>query len=103
MDIERAKEITSACVHTITARMLHGKVVPLPKCSLEEMLLANRLVNEMPEKRVDNGNGSITTTVRVRCDPRIVALHYAFEHYESDPCVMLEALGFKATATGDEG
>lgn len=47
MDLERAKEITAACVDAVARRLIGGEDVPLPNCSLEEMLVANRMVREL--------------------------------------------------------
>lgn len=93
MDIERAKEITYGCVRTAFARTVGDERVPLPDCSLEEMLIANRLVQELGSE--PNGDG--TSRMRMTVDPRGIALDYAFEQFGSDPVNMLEQLGFSVT------
>lgn len=67
--------------------------VPLPKASLAELLEANEIVEAQPPERINGG-----VRLRTHCDPRIVALHYAFEHYERNPYVMLNQLGFEIAA-----
>ncbi len=92
MSLEKAHEINAGCCKTVFALMMENKLVPLPKdYSLEEMLIASRLVAEAPGKDEGNGMRSYTTHV----DPRALALHYAYDHFGSSPLELLEALGFK--------
>jgi hypothetical protein len=86
MTVESAKLITADVVTSIMSKILTGEYRPLPDMvTLEEMLMANRIVDELPP-----GNEPIPMTA----DPRIVALFYAFEHYGQDPVSMFRELGF---------
>jgi hypothetical protein len=89
MTFKRAREITEACVRTCFATTMGEKYVPLPTCSLVEMLQANEIV--AADRGLDNGDGTRTTLMN--CAPRIIAAHYAFEQYGKDPRQLLEALG----------
>ena len=92
MDIEKAREITRRCVESSMSVVMGGPYVDLPAdCTLEEMLEANRLVSENRETPGEDGATNVAMTV----DPRGIALHYAFEHYEKDPREVLRALGFE--------
>jgi hypothetical protein len=91
MTVERAREITAACVRTCFATTIGEEYVPLPTCSLLEMLQANEIV--AADRGLDNGDG--TRTILVNCAPRIIAVHYAFEQYGQDPSALLEALGIE--------
>lgn len=98
MTLERAHEINGQCVRV--AAECGGLVPPLPSgpaklpdVSLEEMLLAARIVSA--EDDATRGRPG-PREIHVVCDPRIIAAVYAFEHYESDPRRLLEALGFSA-------
>ena len=90
MNFERAKEITGQCVRSSMSVVLGPEYQPLPDCTLAEMLEANALV--AANRTTNHGNGHSTSLMTV--DPRGIALHYAFEHYNRDPMEMLEALGF---------
>ncbi len=86
MEIQRAFEITGQCVRNRMAFIMGDDYVPLPDCSLAEMLEANELVSKDNE-----GKGSFHMVV----DPRGIAASYAFEHYGRDPHELLEAVGFQ--------
>jgi len=101
MSIERALEITSACVRTAAALVIDGERIPLPKCSLEEMLVANRMVEAHKEQPVTK-DGKTTTTLHMHVAPRLLAAHYALEEHDNDPRELLAALGFRATTDRDD-
>ena len=101
MSIERALEITGACVRTAAALVIDGERVPLPKCSLEEMLVANRMVEHHKEPPVTR-DGVTTTKLHMHVAPGLLAAHYAFEQYDSDPHALLGALGFRLTNGNEE-
>ena len=91
MTMERAEAINADCCQTVLSRMVTGKHVPLPTdYTLEEMLTASKMIADSPGKLNAEGKRTFTTY----CDPRILALHYAFDHYDSSPLELLEALGF---------
>lgn len=100
MTRERAEEINAAIVRSAAALAIDGERIPLPKCSLEEMLVATRTVSKGEE--TVNADGSRSYTVTMRVDPRMIAALYALENYESDPRVLLGALGFEATADEED-
>jgi hypothetical protein len=86
MTAESAKLITADVVASIVSKMLSGEYRPLPDLvTLEEMLTANRIVDESPP---EDG------VIHVTADARIIALFYAFEHYGQDPVSMFRELGF---------
>lgn len=95
MDIERAKGITAACVATCVAPVVGRPRVPLPRCSLADMLEANRIVGELPEERKNNGDGTGSFILRMRVDPHLIAAHYALESYGGEPGALLKAVGFE--------
>ena len=87
MDLERAKEITWACVQTHLFSMGVDDVVPpeppgLRKYSLEELLEANRLVCEENQRK---SHQPVPHGIQVYCEPRLVAAIYVAEHYEASP------------------
>jgi hypothetical protein len=100
MSIERALEITGACVRTASSLIINDERVPLPKCSLEEMLIANRMVEAHREEPVTK-DGVTTTTLHMHVAPGLLAAHYAFEQHDSDPRALLAALGFRLTSRHD--
>ncbi len=97
MTIEKAREITAAvfahCVHNLMARPGEAQP-PLPDCSLEEMLVANRLVEEAGAQETRNEDGSVTRHIQMRVDPRGVAAHYALAKWRGVGG-LLDALGFE--------
>lgn len=99
MDIERAREITAACVRNAMSRVIGPEYVPLPECELEEMLVANRLVREANERaQVEakpDADGVTRYKTSMTVDPRGIAAAYAFEKYWQDPEALLEAVGFR--------
>ena len=101
MTIERALEITGACVRVATSLLIDGERVALPDCSLEEMLAANRMVEAHKEEPVTK-DGKTTTTLHMHVAPRAVAAFYALQQYNNDPRELLGALGFNLTS-GDDG
>lgn len=104
MSIERAREITKSCVAHVTYHMTarEGETqTPLPDVSLEEMLEANRIVADSPAEEVQNQDGSTSRRIYIRCDPRIVAAHYALRAYGT-PERLLEALGYSVRRHDEE-
>lgn len=101
MTIERALEITGACVRVATSLLIDGERVALPDCSLEEMLAANRMVEAHKEEPVTK-DGVTTTALHMHVGPRAVAAFYALQQYNNDPRELLGALGFNLTS-GDDG
>lgn len=103
MDLERAKEITAQCVANCMVYVLGGEFKPLPDCSLEEMLEANRVVAENNTRERDGAtpgpDGVTRYSIQVAVDPRLLALSYAFERYGRNPIDMLGALGIDAKPT----
>lgn len=97
MTIERAREITTAvfvhCVHHLVARPGEAQP-PLPDCSLEEMLVANRLVSEAGPTETKNEDGSTSRHIQMTVDPRGIAAHYALAHWRGVGG-LLDALGFE--------
>lgn len=97
LDLARAKKITAACVRNRTS-LVSDQYVPLPECSLANMLAANEIVRlHGCETSADGG-----TTLYVHCDPRALAASYAFEQYGRDPVALLEAVGFEATEENED-
>lgn len=101
MTIERALEITGACVRVATSLLIDDERGALPDCSLEEMLAANRMVESHKEEPVTK-DGKTTTTLHMHVAPRAVAAFYALQQYNNDPRELLGALGFNLTS-GDDG
>lgn len=101
MTIERALEITGACVRVATSLLIDGERVPLPDCGLEEMLAANRMVEAHKEAPVTK-DGKTTTTIHMHVAPRLLAAFYALQQYGDSPGELLGALGFSLTS-GDDG
>jgi hypothetical protein len=97
MDMATAERITAACLRTCYSTMFGGEYVPLPDCSLIEMLQANAIIGA--DRGRPNEDGS--TTILMNCDPRIIAAHYAFEQYWRDPHDLLEAIGLRIREPGD--
>ncbi|XXX79267.1 hypothetical protein WMF30_10880 [Sorangium sp. So ce134] len=109
MDLERAKEITAQCLRNRMQFILgseDGTYVPLPDCSLEEMLVANRLVAEhdeaMSKVAVPDADGKTRRTMHMTVDPRGIAASYAFEKYRKDPHAYLEAIGLRLRRPDDD-
>ncbi len=100
MTLERALEITGACVRVATALLIDGERIPLPDCSLEEMLVANRMVEAHKEEPVTK-DGVTTTALHMHVAPRAVAAFYALQQYDNDPRALLGALGFNLTSGSD--
>lgn len=102
MDLERAKQITSACVISKYSAMgiyMDGQpeeYVPLPDCSLEEMLIANRLVSESQSNREGE------RTIQMVVDPRGIAALYTREKYNHDLDDVLEAMGWELRGEDDD-
>jgi hypothetical protein len=95
MDFERAKAITERCVESGASVILGQTYVDLPDCPLSDMLEATALIGASGP--IENGDG--TKTLLTTVDPRLLALHYAFEQYGKSPYALLEALGFRAVST----
>lgn len=93
MSLERAIEINRGIQASTMARLVHGEHKPLPKCSLEELCAATRIVTA---HRQTGGSGVGMTT-----DPRGIAAMYAFEHFGCDPHNLLSALGFHISQGDD--
>ncbi|WP_438029122.1 hypothetical protein [Sorangium sp. So ce233] len=109
MDLERAKEITAQCLRNRMQFILgseNGSYVPLPDCSLEEMLVANRLVEEANAKASSeakpDANGKMSYQVHMVVDPRGIAASYAFERFGKNPHDYLEAIGLRLRRPGDD-
>src|SRR5581483_8384214 len=84
MEPERAIEITAACVKSAMSRILgesERDYVPLPDVSLEEMLVANRMVEEMNRTAHESRDADGGYQIRMMVDPRGIAAQYAFECY----------------------
>lgn len=91
MNLEEAKQIVAQCVRNRFALMTGENPCPsLPDCSLEEMLLANRMVREAGPKQNPDGSTNWQTTV----EPRGLAASYTLQHYGANPFDALEAMGF---------
>lgn len=109
MDLERAKEITRQCLRNRTQFILgseDGSYVPLPDCSLEEMLVANRLVQESNAKASSEAkpgpDGKTSYKIQMVVDPRGIAASYAFEQYGKNPHDYLEAIGLRLRRPDDD-
>jgi len=108
MDLDRAKAITAQCLRNRVQFVLGSEdgYVPLPECTLEEMLLANRLVGEASEKArceaKPDADGVTRYQVSMTVDPRGIAASYAFEQYGRDPHAFLEAVGLRLSRPGDD-
>ncbi len=105
MPLARAQEITAACVaHCVWPLCAReDEVQPsLPDCSLEEMLIANRVVQEAPRKERDNGDGTGSYSVPLTCDPRIIAACYALAQYGGSPAALLQAVGYRFKVNEDK-
>ena len=98
MPFERALAITTQCLkHCAWHLFGEGEQPPLPDCTLEEMLIANRVVWNTPSKRNPDG----TTTLYCHVDPRSVAAEYALKEYEG-PVGLLESLGYRLKPNAGE-
>jgi hypothetical protein len=97
MTVERARGITAACLRTCIATTMGDEYVPLPDCSLIEMLQANAIIGADRGRKNEDGS----TTILMNCDPRIIAAHYAFEQYGRSPHDLLEAIGLRIREPGD--
>lgn len=91
MTLEEATAINAQLVRNRFAILMGEEYVPLPDCSLEEMLQATRMVREAGPERQEDGKTRRYATV----DPRGIAASYAFEKYGRNPGNLLEALGFE--------
>lgn len=102
MPVERAREITAACVRAASYRIYGGgteqEAPKLPDCSLADMLEANAIMAG-PAGKTQTEIGYTLTCV---LDPRMTAALYALEHYDNDPLALLEALGYEARPHTDE-
>jgi hypothetical protein len=98
MPVERAREIVSACIRNAMGRIGIGEDAPLPDVSLEEMLIANRILSGPAGKAKTETGTSIAMTV----DPRGIAAAYALQQYGGDPMALLESLGFTLHKPGDD-
>lgn len=95
MELDEARKIVSACVDTRYSLMSmpgYDEYRPLPKVSLEEMLVANRLVSEAGSTPNPNGSGTILHMVVA---PRGLAAMYTRERYQHNPEDCLEAMGWQ--------
>jgi hypothetical protein len=105
MPFDLAVEITRACVaHCAFPNFAREgeQPPPLPDVSLEEMLIANRIVHEAPLERKQNDDGSTSSTIMVHCAPRLLAACYALQNYGGSPEDLLQAVGCRFKATEDE-
>jgi hypothetical protein len=104
MPVERAREIVSACLRNAMGRMGLGEDSPLPDCSLEEMLIANRILSgpagESEEKT--NPDGSKSYSIAMTVADRGIAAAFALENFGGDPRALLEALGFTMRRPDDD-
>lgn len=91
MDSDRAKDLTAGCIRTVFAVMAGDDYIPLPEASLAELLEAHEIVSGLPRERTENG----TWKLRTHCDPRVIALHYAFENYGRSLYTMANQLGYE--------
>ena len=91
MDIDRAREIVRQCFAVSMSKMdfEEYKGAKLPACSLEEMLIANRIVKD--SKPTINPDGTRSHMMHVA--DRGVAADYALENFGI--YALLEALGFE--------
>jgi hypothetical protein len=96
MSFERACELADICYREVLWRSYGiGPEQHLPQgVSLEDLLVANRLVEEDNDRVTDDFKAGRAEALRARptVEPRLVALAYAFEHYGSDPIELLRAL-----------
>ena len=98
MPLKRALAITGQCVNRCAWHVFGGgEQPPLPDCTLEEMLIANRIVQNTPSKRNPDG----TSTLYCHVDPRGVAAEYALKAYEG-PAGLLESLGYRLKPNAGE-
>ncbi len=89
MDIERAKEIAAACIKNRAAIAMGQDYIPLPDCTLAEMLEANEMMANHNEQPDEDGR----TTIYAHCAPRGIAASYAYEQYGSDLMELAAAVG----------
>lgn len=105
MDLKRAQQVTAQCVRSCMVHVLGGELVPLPDCSLEEMLQANRLVQEnnkaSSESAKPGADGKHSYSIDMVVDPRMLAAVYAFERYGRSPVELLGALGIQVDVQDD--
>jgi len=103
MQLDEARRIVSACLDTKYHLMgmpgYEGKYRPLPKVSLEAMLVANRLVSESGMTPTPNGGGS---AIHMTIDPRGIAAMYAREMYQHSAADVLDAMGWTLEESDDE-
>jgi len=105
MPFDLAVEITRVCVAHCAFPSFARKgeeQPPLPNVSLEEMLIANRIVHEAPIERKQNHVGSTSSTIRVHCDPRLLAACYALQNYGGSPANLLQAVGWRLGMSEDK-
>lgn len=92
MSVDRAREITRGVLRTRLVVMgvweEEGPCKLPAACSLEEMLVACRIVGgEAGKTRTTKPDGTVTTTILSTVDPRGVALAYVAEHYAPEDIV----------------
>jgi len=103
MDIAEARQIVSACIDTKYHLMgmpgYKGAYRSLPNVSLEDMLMANRLVALEGPTPSANGGGM---TLHMHIDPRGVAAMYVRERYNHDAKDCLESMGWTLHDSDDD-
>lgn len=98
MSLERAMAITGQCLNHCTWHLFgEGEQPQLPTCTLEEMLIANRIVQNTPATPNPDG----TSTLHCCVDPRAVAAEYALKEY-GGPMGLLESLGYRLKPNAGE-
>jgi len=82
MNLQEARDITAACTANKMASMGIGENQPpsLADYSLEQLLVANRMVKEEPNTKNKDG----TESMQMFCDDRLVAALYTVYHYEAE-------------------
>jgi len=93
MNLDRAKELTAACVNAYMPIILGGERKPLPDVPLADLLEANRVVSDAPREQREDEEGRTVTVLLTTVDDRLVAAMYALQHC-GGPGRLLDALGY---------
>jgi hypothetical protein len=89
MSIETARLINAAIVSAVVSREIGDATSRLPEVPLADMLEAGRMVRAEPPELVPGGR-----VLHVTVDDGLLALHYAYEHFDCNVRAMLAAGGF---------
>lgn len=103
MSLDRAKTLVEQCVQVVTwPDHGRGEKPTLPDCTLEEMLTANRMVEEMAAVATTVDGNRTTWTLLMHVHPQLLAAFYALEQFDGDPYALLHVLGYTRTTRSEK-